>query len=44
MACILFKLSQIFYGQNATFIKIFSSIVGHKLIILINEIQILDFL
>ena len=44
MAYILFKLSQIFYGQNATFIKIYSSKVGYKLIILINEIQLLDFL
>jgi hypothetical protein len=44
MAYILFKLSQIFYGQNATFIKIFSSILGLKLIILINEIPLLDVL
>ena len=44
MAYILFKLSQIFYGQNATFIRIFSSILEHKLIILINEIRLLDFL
>jgi hypothetical protein len=44
MAYILFKLSQILYGQKATFIKIFSSILGHKLINVINEIQFLDFL